>query len=210
MGEVLTVFLGVVCAGILGLEGSAGAGALVLPLLATQVLWINLVTDSAPALAMGVDPETDDVMARPPRPRTQSRHRRAHVVGRRRDRLVMAAVTLLTLDLYLRAGSSRARAASTTRAPPHSRCSCWRSSSTASIARSETTSAFHRLFVNGWLWAAVALSLLLQVAVVHVPVLNTAFGTVPLGLDQWAGCVGMASLVLFAAELRKAIMRRMR
>ena len=38
-----------------------------MPLLATQILWINLLTDSAPALAMGVDPETDDVMARPPR-----------------------------------------------------------------------------------------------------------------------------------------------
>jgi len=39
----------------------------VLPLLATQILWINLITDSAPALAMGIDPETDDVMARQPR-----------------------------------------------------------------------------------------------------------------------------------------------
>ena len=66
MGEVLTVFLGVVFAGALGLT-AASDGGLVLPLLATQILWINLVTDSGPALAMGVDPEIDDVMARPPR-----------------------------------------------------------------------------------------------------------------------------------------------
>jgi P-type Ca2+ transporter type 2C len=71
MGEVLTVFFGVVGAGVLGLAGSdAGAShAVVLPLLATQILWINLVTDSGPALAMGVDPSIGDVMTHPPRRR---------------------------------------------------------------------------------------------------------------------------------------------
>ncbi|MDO8278331.1 MAG: HAD-IC family P-type ATPase, partial [Burkholderiaceae bacterium] len=66
MGEVLTVFLGVVGAGVIGLAGAGGSAALVLPLLATQILWINLITDSGPALAMGMDPETDDVMVRRP------------------------------------------------------------------------------------------------------------------------------------------------
>src|SRR5512144_884903 len=65
MGEVLTVFLGVVFAGVIGL--TQGESAVVLPLLATQILWINLLTDSAPALAVGVDAETEDVMNRPPR-----------------------------------------------------------------------------------------------------------------------------------------------
>ena len=52
------------------LAGTAGGGAVVLPLLATQILWINLVTDAGPALAMGVDPIADDVMARPGTPVT--------------------------------------------------------------------------------------------------------------------------------------------
>src|SRR5690606_28527553 len=65
VGEVLTVFLGVVLAGTIGLAGADGA--LVLPLLATEILWINLVTDAGPALAMGLDPTGDEVMARPPR-----------------------------------------------------------------------------------------------------------------------------------------------
>lgn len=69
MGEVLTVFLAVLLAGVIGLD-AATHGGLVVPLLATQILWINLVADSGPALALGLDPETDDVMARPPRRRS--------------------------------------------------------------------------------------------------------------------------------------------
>jgi P-type Ca2+ transporter type 2C len=74
-------------------------------------------------------------------------------------------------------------------------------------SRSETVSAFKNLFSNQWLWGAVALSALLQVAVVNVPILNLAFGTVPLTLDQWITCLAMASLVLVYSELRKLVMR---
>ena len=65
IGEVLTMFFGVVLAGVIGLDDTGEAVAV--PLLATQILWINLLTDTAPALAMGVDPPPDDVMRRPPR-----------------------------------------------------------------------------------------------------------------------------------------------
>ena len=74
-------------------------------------------------------------------------------------------------------------------------------------ARSETTSAFHHLFVNPWLWAAIGLSVVLQVAVVHVGLLNVAFGTVPLAPAQWAVCLGMGSTVLWFGELRKLALR---
>ena len=66
VGEVFTVFGGVMLAGFLGITQPGSQGVTV-PLLATQLLWINLLTDAAPALAMGVDPSTDDVMARTPR-----------------------------------------------------------------------------------------------------------------------------------------------
>jgi Ca2+-transporting ATPase len=74
-------------------------------------------------------------------------------------------------------------------------------------ARSDSVSAFRNLFVNPWLWGALALSFVLQVAVVHVGFLNTAFGTVPLALDQWLVCVAMASTVLWTSELRKLLAR---
>ncbi len=102
MGEVLTVFLGVVGAGVIGLTGAGDA--VVLPLLATQILWINLITDSGPALAMGVDPPTDDVMARKPR-RLSERVIDARMwAGVIQIGVVMAVVTLLTIDLYLPGG----------------------------------------------------------------------------------------------------------
>ena len=70
-------------------------------------------------------------------------------------------------------------------------------------ARSDTRSAFHQIFVNHWLWGAVGLSALLQVAVVHLPVLNVAFGTAPLSLDQWLLCLAMGSTVLWVSEMKK-------
>lgn len=68
IGEVMTMFFGVLLAGVIGL-GAADSGGVVLPLLATQILWINLVTDGAPALALGVDPADATTMSEPPRPR---------------------------------------------------------------------------------------------------------------------------------------------
>jgi magnesium-transporting ATPase (P-type) len=201
MGEVLTVFLGVVLAGVIGLTGSGEA--VVLPLLATQILWINLITDSAPALAMGVDPETDDVMARKPRRLTERVIDARMWAGVIEIGAAMAAVTLLTIDLYLPGGlieGSRdldnARTAGFTVLVLAQLFNCFN-------ARSEDISAFRHIFANPWLWGAVALSALLQVAVVHVGFLNVAFGTVPLEPGQWVACVAMASAVLWLSELRK-------
>ena len=211
MGEVLTVFLGVVGAGVIGLTdaGNTGGGV-VLPLLATQILWLNLITDSWPALAMGVDPATDDVMARKPR------HLNERVIDARmwagviEIGLVVAAATLLTMDLFLPGGLiegtqdlATARTAGFTVLVFAHLFNCFN-------ARSDRTSAFHRLFVNPWLWGAVALSMLLQVAVVNLGFLNIAFGTVPLSLDQWLVCAAMGSLVLWFSELRKLVSRAWR
>jgi len=70
VGEVMTMFFGVLLAGTIGL--SQDGNGLVLPLLATQILWINLVTDGLPALALGVDPATGRAMTHPPRPRGEA------------------------------------------------------------------------------------------------------------------------------------------
>jgi Ca2+-transporting ATPase len=106
LAEVLTVFVGVVGAGVIGLKATAtgSGGAVVLPLLATQILWINLVTDTGPALAMGVDPIVEDVMARKPRTRSQRIIDARLGLGVLEGSIVMAALTLFTLDLFLPGG----------------------------------------------------------------------------------------------------------
>src|ERR1700754_663562 len=102
IGEVMTMFFGVLLAGMIGLTGE-GSGV-VLPLLATQILWINLVTDGAPALALGVDPADANTMTKPPRPRSEG------VITNRMWRgilfvgIVMAIGTLLVLDGSLPGG----------------------------------------------------------------------------------------------------------
>jgi P-type Ca2+ transporter type 2C len=207
MGEVLTVFLGVVLAGVIGLTGPDSGGVVVLPLLATQILWINLITDSGPALAMGVDPETDDVMARKPRPPNERVIDGRMWAGVLEIGAVMAVVTLLTLDIYLPGGLiegthdlANARTAAFTTLVFAQLFNCFN-------ARSESVSAFRHMFVNRWLWGAITLAVVLQVAVVHVGFLNTAFGTVSLAPHQWLVCLAMASAVLWFDELRKLVAR---
>jgi len=77
-------------------------------------------------------------------------------------------------------------------------------------ARSDETSAFRSLFTNKWVWLAILLSLLLQVAVVYLPLLESAFSTVPLNITDWLFCTAAASFVLWGRELTKLGMRRSR
>ncbi|WP_127126364.1 cation-translocating P-type ATPase [Georgenia sp. SYP-B2076] len=206
MGEVFTVFLGVVFAGVIGLAGASDE-AVVVPLLATQILWINLVTDSGPALAMGVDPEIDDVMARRPRRMSERIIDRRMWTGILSIGLVMGLATLATMDIFLPGGFVEgsdslevARTAGFTTLVLAQLFNTFNS-------RSETTSAFRHLFSNGWLWASVLLAAALQVAVVEVPFLQAAFGTASLDLAHWAVAVATASSVLWFDELRKLVYR---
>ena len=206
LGEVLTVFVGVLAAGALGLTGHGEA--VVVPLLATQILWINLLTDTVPALAMGVDPQTDDVMARPPRRLTD------RVIDARMWRgvlligTVMATVSLGVIDLYLPGGFLEGSDDLATARTAGFTVLVLAQLFNAFNSRSEVTSAF-RGAVNWWLWGAVLLAAALQVAVVHAPFLNVAFGTTPLRAEQWLVCLGLASVVLWVSELRKFMGREL-
>jgi Ca2+-transporting ATPase len=209
-GEVLVMFLGVVLAGAIGLVPGEGS-AVVVPLLATQILWINLLTDSGPALALGVEPADHDVMLRPPRdPRSSVITGRMWVdivfVG-----VIMAAGTLLVMDWSLPEGLvTRDDAAG--RGLRHAQTMAFTTLVfyqlfNAFNARFEDRSAFHKLLANRWLWLAVLGSTVLQLAVVHAPFLQRAFRTVPLAPREWLVCVAVASSVLWAMELKKLVMR---
>jgi P-type Ca2+ transporter type 2C len=122
--------------------------------------------------------------------------------------LVMAVATLLALDIGLPGGLVdgtgslvEARTMAFTTLVLAQLFNCFN-------ARSDRVSAFHHFFTNPLLWGAIALSLLLQVAVVYVPFLNRGFDTTAIGATDWLLCTAMASAVLWADELRKLVSRQ--
>ena len=207
-GEVLVMIVGVLAAVPLGLV--VGDGELAVPLLATQILWINLVTDSALALALGVDPSVDDVMAHPPRRLDDSIVDGAMTVTIAVVGVTTAIAGLIALDLELSGGMLGGSGDLTTARTMTFTTVVLAQIFNAFNSRSERTSAFVRVFDNRLLWAAAGLTVLLQVAVVHVGWLNRAFETTPLDAGRWATCVGLASLVLVVEEIRKFVTRRRR
>ncbi|HEY0305145.1 MAG TPA: cation-translocating P-type ATPase, partial [Longimicrobiales bacterium] len=207
VGEVLAMFLGVLCASWIGLDDQGG-GVLVLPLLATQILWINLVTDGPPALALGLDPPAADLMQRPPRPAgerviTVRMWRGIVLVG-----AIMAAGTLLVLDASLSGGII----------PGAGSLAYGQTMAFTTLmlfqvfnvlnARSDLQSAFSGLFHNRWLWSAIALSVVLQIAAVYLPFMQLAFGTVSLTARDWVVCAAVSSTVLWLREADKLLARR--
>jgi P-type Ca2+ transporter type 2C len=209
VGEVMVMFFGVVFAGAIGLRAEAGE-PLVLPLLATMILWVNLLTDSGPALALGMDAADPHAMRRPPRdPRrpaiTPAMWREILARG-----AVMAVATLLAMDAVLPGGLIPGRGSMV-----EARTVAFTTLVLAQLvnvfcSRSDDTSAFRGLLANPWLWLAVVTSALLQLVVVYVPALQKAFATVPLGTWDWALCLAASSAVLWTSEVAKLVRRHRR
>jgi Ca2+-transporting ATPase len=212
-GELLTMFAGVMFAGLLGL--ATMDGTLFLPLLAAQLLWINLITDGPPALALGIDPKDPDVMHRPPRERgtgvlTTEDWLRLAGIG-----AVMMVGTLAVLDACYPGGMVTILAAGTE--PNAADEGYARTMAFTTLVmfqlfnvfncRSALRSGFSGLFENPWLLGAVALSLFMHVLVLYVPVLQTAFHTVPLSGSDWLIAILVASSVLIVMELVKWALR---
>jgi len=205
IGEVMTMFFGVLLAKQIGLPTKEGV--VVLPLLATQILWINLVTDGAPALALGVDPADEGLMEQPPRPvgegvLTPAMWRGIVFIG-----VIMAIGTLFVLDASLPGGFVDGSGDL-----PYAQTIAFTTLMLFQVfnvinARSDEQSAFVHLFTNGWLWAALVVSVALQVVVVYVPGLQHAFGTVALSGRDWLFCVAVASSVLWLREASKLLAR---
>ncbi len=205
LGEVFTMFFGVVFAKLIGLVPEANS-AVVVPLLATQILWINLLTDAGPALALGLDPADHDVMTRPPRDPSSS------VISRRMWAdivivgVIMAVGTLGVMDWVLPGGLFTGPGGAMNYAQTMAFTTLvFFQLFNVFNARFETRSAFTKLTTNPWLWLAVAISAALQAVVIYVPFLNEAFGTVALGLTDWLVCLGVGSSVLWLMEIRKLL-----
>jgi Ca2+-transporting ATPase len=191
MGALLTVFV----APLLGL---------VSPLGAAQILWVAMISDGPPAIALGVDAARPGIMNEPPRDPTAR-----ILTGSRLLRLlfygaIMAGGTLGVL--HFGAGDG---------APAHAPTMAFTTFVLFQVfnvlnVRAENGSAFNRqLATNLRLWLTLAVVVMLQVAVVYWPPLQRLFGAVALGVDDWAICLGIAATVLVAEELRKLAVRRL-
>jgi Ca2+-transporting ATPase len=188
LSEVLVLLLSVVA-------------GLPLPLLPLQILWLNMVTDVFPALALGMEPAEPDVMRRPPR------DPQAEILSRRFLVEVAAyglLLTAVTLGAFLWADRGRGLELDRAR--------------TVAFMTLALTQLFHvfnarsrrpvlfgrRLLGNRWVLAAFALTVALQLAVVYLPPLSGLFQTVPLTAADWLLVLPAAVAPLVFGQLAKA------
>jgi Ca2+-transporting ATPase len=202
LGEVIVMFLGVALATLFGLTAGPGE-ALVLPLTAAMILWINLVTDGLPALALGVDPPVGALMDRPPRSPRDGVITRRMWIGIAVSAVVMGIGTLLLLDAGLPGGLVEGEGdVAHARTLAFHALVLFQLVATFSV-RSDEIGAWARPFSNGWLWASIAAAVALQALVLYAPLLQRGFGTVAITAVDWALCLAVASSVLVARELLK-------
>ncbi len=178
-------------------------------LLPLQLLWINLVTDGLPALALGVDPGSPRVMDRPPRGADES-----ILTPRRQFQVVVQGVliTLGALAMYL--GVERGLIASDGAA--HAQTMLFTTIVLSQLLhafnfRSETRSVFSlETLKNRWLVAAFTGSVALQALVIYVPPLQRLFKTQPLGLHDWIAVLVASVLPLVVIDAIKVLSARRR
>jgi len=172
-----------------------------LPLLPLQILWINLVTDGLPALALGVEPAEADTMQRPPRNPHEHVFARGlgwHVliIG-----FVCGAVSLGTGWWYFRAGNP-----------------CWQTMTFTSLTFTAFTLAYgHRtefrsifrvpFFANKMMFLSLTATLLLQMAVIYIPACQKVFKTVSLSFSELGVAITAGIVALVASELLKPFLR---
>ena len=190
--------------GELALMLGAALMGLPVPLLPVQLLWINLVTDGLPALALATDPIDPGVMRRPPRAASAQLADRAALRGLLLTGGLTAAVALSAYWSELSAGADVALA----------RNAAFSTLVFAELLRSfgarSATRMIHEVgvFSNLRLVAIVSASFVLQLTIHHEPNLARLFGTSPLSLAQCLGQIALGCVPLAALELRKAVSRR--
>jgi len=176
-----------------------GSAAAVIPLTAVQLLWMNLITDGLPALALGYDPMEPDVMQKLPRSRNASLLDRGTMANFVFLGAIIAAGTLCVFASELPYGAVKAQTMAFTTIVMFEMFNAFN-------FRSLDKSLFRvGVFKNKWLWAAVASSVALQLVAVYVPFLQPAFGTVPLGLFDWMKIVAVSCTVFIAVEIKKLV-----
>jgi Ca2+-transporting ATPase len=188
VGEIVTMFV-------------AMLSGLPLPLLPIQILWVNLVTDGLPAIALGVDPAEKDIMQRPPRPISEGIFAKGLGTKILSRGILIGLATLAVFLWALKTDPTNLVRAQTF--------------AYATLTMSQFILVFdcrsveggilkRNFFENKWLLLAVLSSLLLFLITIYVPVVAAAFSTVPLGVSDWIIVVIAAAMPTFALSIRRA------
>jgi Ca2+-transporting ATPase len=188
--------------GEIGLVAGAAVFGLPLPLTAVQILYVNLLTDGLPALALAVDPPTDELMRRPPRdPRTGVWTRSVVTL------MIVAGgwSTMVNVGLFAWALSARG--------VEHAMALVFVTLVLIEFAkayafRSDRYSVARQPFANKWLNRAVAWELVVLAAVVYSPWLQVPLGTFAFSAGDWLLAAGLAATVLPVLDLTKWVLRR--
>ena len=177
------------------------------PFTAIAILWVNIIMDGPPAMALGVDRADSDTMLRTPRPRDERILTRSRWVAVSTSAVVMALGTLAVLE-WAPGVSAEAGTATIAGTMAFNTFVLFQFFNILN-ARHDTRSVFHRdTLGNRWLWVSLAAVLLLQVGVTHVSFMQQLFDTTSISMTQWLLCAAVASSVLLVEEARKFIVRR--
>jgi Ca2+-transporting ATPase len=188
-GELWTLFL----APFLGLP---------IPLLPIHILWINLVTDGLPALALSVEPEEGDVMKRPPSKPQESLFARGLGIQVVWVGLLMGVVTLSLQAWAIHVGDAHWQTMVFT-------VLCLQQLGAVMAIRSEKESLFRQgILTNKPLLLSVLATLVLQLATIYVPLLNPIFKTQPLSAGELALVLVLSSIIFFALEINKMLQKK--
>lgn len=184
LGEVLTMFL----ASLLYLET---------PLLPIQILFVNLVTDGLPAIALGVDPADKDIMLQRPRPKNE------HIFARGLKEKIIIRGTLIGIctvlsflvGRYYRMGLDACRTLALGTLILSQLIHVFE-------CRSEKHSIFEiKIFTNPYLVGAVLISITMLCSVIYIPFLQSVFHTVAMSLGQWLIVVFFSGIIAFINSL---------
>ena len=190
-GEIWTIFI----APFFGLP---------IPLLPVHLLWINLVTDGLPGLAMAAEPAEKNIMNRPPRHPQESIFAHGLGVYVIWVGFLMGAICIAAQAWAIHIGDAHWQTMVFT-------VLCLSQMGNVLATRSESESLFTiGLFTNLPLFGAVILTFLLQMATIYLPFLNPVFKTQPLNIEELAVCLLLSSIVFVAAEIEKLIKRKRR
>ena len=194
MAEIFIIFLPTVLGKFLFPHAANGVLS---PLAPIQILWLNLITDGAPALALGNEKGDPDIMQQQPRPPKEPIINRSMLLGVVIQTVAITAVTLGAYSVGLAANQATAGTMAFLTLAISELLRAY-------TARSERYPVWKiGLFSNRWMNLAVLFSLTLLLAVVYIPGLNLIFSTVPLGWEQWRVIFPLLFVPAAAAEIAK-------